>query len=85
LLAGFNNNIKAEHAYDGFNFDSNKVTTQVSAVEAALGNYYDPLVNGLVDDVDKAIAELKAALESAGVRDIQAELEKQAAEYVAKN
>ena len=84
LLAGFNNNIKAEHVYDGFNFDSTNVTTQVAAVEAALGNYYNPLVNGLVEDVDKAIAELKAALESAGVRDIQAELEKQAADYVTK-
>jgi len=83
LLAAFNNNIKAEHPYDGFTFDSTNVTTQVAAVEAALGNYYEPLINGLVDDVDKSITELSAALESAGIRDIQAELEKQAAEFVA--
>jgi putative aldouronate transport system substrate-binding protein len=83
LHGGFNNNIKPEHPYDGFTFDSTNVTTQVASVEAAIGTYYDPLVNGLVDDVDVAISELKTSLESAGVRDIQAELERQAAEFIA--
>jgi len=55
----------------------------VAAVEAAIGSYYDPLVNGLVNDVDTSIAELKAALDNAGIQDILAELEAQAAEYVA--
>ncbi len=76
-------NIKPDHVYDGFNFDSTKVSTQFAAVEAALGNYYDPLVNGLVEDVDKSIAEFSAALESAGIRDVMAEMESQAAAYVA--
>lgn len=83
MLAAFNANIKADHPYDGFNFDSTKVATQVAAVEAAIGTYYDPLVNGLVDDVDASIEALRAALESAGIRDVLAEMEAQAAEHVA--
>jgi len=84
LKDAFNNNVKQAHVYDGFNFDSTKVSTQFAAVEAALGNYYDPLKNGLVDDVDKALEELKAALESAGIRDVLDELKRQAEEYVTK-
>lgn len=85
MLEGFKSNQKGEHPYDGFNFDSTSVTTQLAAVEAALGNYYGPLTSGLVNDVEKSIEELKAALENAGIRDILAELEKQAAEHVAAN
>lgn len=84
LKEAFNNNIKEAHVYDGFNFDSTNVSTQFAAVEAALGNYYNPLINGLVDDVDKAIEEMKAALESAGIQDVLDELNRQAAEYVAE-
>ncbi len=68
--------------YDGFNFDSSKVATQFAAVEAAMGNYYEPLVSGLVDDVDKSIKALHDALESAGIRDVQKEIERQVAEYI---
>ena len=39
----FNNNIKEDHVYDGFNFDSSNVSTQFAAVEAAIDNYYNPL------------------------------------------
>ena len=49
-----------------------------------MGNYYDPLVNGLVDDVDASIEALRQALESAGIRDVLAEMESQAAAYVGK-
>ena len=78
LQEAWKKNVMEPTIYDGFNFDPTPVSTQFAAVEAALGNYYEPLVNGLVDDVDKTIAEMKAALESAGIRDIQKELEKQA-------
>lgn len=84
LKETFNNNIKPEHVYDGFNFDPTSVSTQFAAVEAALGNYYDPLKNGLVDDVDKSIKEMKAALESAGIQDVLDEMKRQAKEYVAE-
>lgn len=83
MVASWNANVKAEHPYDGFNFDSSPVSVQFAAVEAALGNYYDPLVNGLVDDVDGTIEEFSAALESAGIRDVLAEMQKQAEEYLA--
>lgn len=83
MKESWNNNVKPEHVYDGFTFNNENVTTQVAAVEAACGNYYDPLINGLVDDVDATIAALKDALETAGIRDIQAEIERQAAEFVA--
>jgi putative aldouronate transport system substrate-binding protein len=84
MLEAWNNNVKGDHVYDGFNFDSTNVTTQVAAVEAALSTYYDPLVNGLVDDVDASLEQFRAAMESAGIRDIIAELESQAAAYVAE-
>ncbi len=85
MIDTWNNNVKSEHPYDSFNFDSTSVSTQFAAVEAAVGTYFDPLVNGLVDDVDASIEEFKAALESAGIRDILAEMEKQAAEHVKNN
>lgn len=83
LQKAFNSSIKAEHLYDGFNFNSSNVSTQFAAVEAALGTYYSPLKNGLVDDVDKTIAEMKAALKSAGIQDVLDEMKRQADEYVA--
>ena len=81
MLEEWGNNIKEAHPYDGFNFDITNVSTQFAAVEAALGNYYDPLINGLVDDVDASIEALRSALESAGIRDVLAEMERQAAAY----
>ncbi|MBQ8638927.1 MAG: extracellular solute-binding protein [Lachnospiraceae bacterium] len=83
IMEEWNANVKPQHPYDSFNFDSTNVSTQFAAVEAALGSYYDPLVNGLVDDVDASVAALKDALESAGIRDIIEEMEAQAAEHVA--
>lgn len=82
MQEAWENNIKEPHPYDGFNFDTTKVSTQFAAVEAALGNYYAPLTNGLVDDVDASIEALRSALESAGIRDVLAEMESQAAAYV---
>ena len=83
MMDKWNSNVKAEHPYDGFNFDSTNVTTQMAAVDAALATYFDPLTNGLVDDVDATLEQFRAAMETAGIRDILAELEKQAADYVA--
>ena len=83
IMDVWNNNVKPEHIYDGFNFDSTKVATQMAAVDATITTYYDPLVSGLVTDVDKTLDEFRAALETAGIRDIIAELESQATAYVA--
>lgn len=79
----FTNNQREDHPYDGFNFNTENVTSQVAAVEAAVDTYYKPLINGLVDDVDQSVKDMKSALESAGIRDILTELDKQAADYVA--
>ena len=47
-------------------------------------NYYNPLINGLVDDVDASIDAMNAAMDSAGIQDILDEMNRQAAEYVAE-
>ena len=52
--------------------------------EAAIDNYYNPLINGLVDDVDASIDAMNAAMDSAGIQDILDEMNRQAAEYVAE-
>lgn len=82
VLASFEANIKPEHPLDGFGFDTANVTTQCAAVEAACGTYYYPLMNGIVEDVDASIADFKAAVESAGIRDIEEELQRQIEEYL---
>jgi len=79
----FEANIKVEHVYDGFSFNPTNVSTQVAAVDAVISTYYEPLTNGLVADVDQSFAEMKEALEQAGINDVLAELERQASEYVA--
>lgn len=85
ILDNWNANVKAEHPYDGFNFNTEPVTTQVAAVDAVVATYYGPLTNGVVEDVEKSFNEFKEMLDKAGIRDIIAELEKQAAEHVAAN
>lgn len=84
IEANYKANVKEGHLYDGFNFDTTKVSTQFAAVDAACGTYYAPLVNGLVEDVDSSIAEWKAALESAGIQTLIDELNTQAEDYLAK-
>ena len=50
--------------------DGAVVPSPVAAVEAAIDNYYNPLINGLVDDVDASIDAMNAAMDSAGIQDI---------------
>lgn len=83
LMAIWKANIRQiEHPYRGFTFNSESVSTQFAAVEAAMGTYYDPLLNGLVDDVDASIEALRQAMESAGMQDILDEIERQAKEFL---
>lgn len=82
LVEEWNNNIKESHVLDGFTFDNTNVATQVAAVEANIETYYNPLINGLVDDVDATIEQFSAALESAGIRDILAEMEAQKTAFI---
>ncbi len=83
ILEDFAANAKEAHPYDGFNFDATNVSTQIAAVQGTVDTYYDPLINGLVDDVDTAIEQLRSSLKSAGMQDILDELDRQLTEYVA--
>ena len=83
MMESWRNNIKAEHPYDGFTFNRTPVETQMSAVEAVLGKYYNQLINGIVDDVDATIAAYAKDLETAGINAVRTELEKQLSEYLA--
>lgn len=87
MMQAWSENIfdKSSWVYNGFKFDSTNVTTQVAAVEANVATYYTPLINGLVDDVDKAIEDFRKAMETAGIQDILDELNEQAAAFVAEN
>lgn len=82
MQAKWEENVKEEHVLDGFNFDNSKVSSQVAAVEANIVTYYDPLVNGLVDDVDASLDQFRQALETAGILEIMDELQRQVTEYV---
>ena len=74
---------KPAHVLEGFTFDNTNVASQVAAVEANIETYYNPLVNGLVDDVDAKIEQFRAALESAGIQDVLDELERKKEEFIA--
>ena len=74
MMEEWNANVKGDHIYDGFNFDNTNVATQVAAVEANIDTYYNPLVNGLVEDVDATIEQFRQALEAAGMTSVQIEL-----------
>ena len=78
-------NVREEHILDGFSFDSTPVSTQFAAVEAAMGTYFDPLVNGLVDDVDASLEQFRSAMEAAGIQDILNEMQSQVDALVASN
>lgn len=82
LNAFFQANIRDAHALDSFSFDSSNVSTQYAAVEAVMGTYFDPLVNGLVSDVDASLEEFRSAMEAAGIRDVLAEMQSQVDAYV---
>lgn len=79
----FLNNVKDPHPLDNFSFDPTNVSTQFAAVEAVTTTYFDPLVNGLVDDVDKWIADFRAALDAAGVQDLLNEMQSQVDAFLA--
>lgn len=83
LIAEFDEKAATPHPYDSFAFDPSNVATEFAAVGAAYENYYAPLVNGLVEDPEATIAELKKALDDAGMQDIIAEVKRQAEEYIA--
>lgn len=85
LEAYFMAHIKEDHILDGFAFDPSNVSTQFAAVEAAMATYFDPLVNGLVADVDASLEQFRTAIEAAGVQDVLDEMQKQADAFIEAN
>lgn len=81
----WNENIKPDHIYDGFTFDSSKVSSEIAAVDTVLAQYYNPIIYGMAGDVDKAISELRKQLENAGINTIYEEIKAQAAAFVDNN
>ena len=81
----FKENLYETHLLDSFTFNPEAVATQVAAVDAVQSTYFDPLINGLVDDVDATIEEFKEALDYAGMQDILDELQRQIDEFAAAN
>ena len=79
----FLEHVREEHVLDSFAFDTNPVSTQYAAVEAAMGTYFDPLIFGLVDDVDASLEAFRSALDAAGVQDVLKEMQKQVDEFAA--
>ena len=81
----WNANVKVDHIYDRFTFDNSTVNIEMAAVNTILTQYYTPITYGMVDDVDKAIEELRNQLNKAGIETIHNEIKRQAEEFVAKN
>lgn len=73
------------HILEGFAFDSSHVSTEYAAVEAVMSTYFDPLINGLVGDVDATLDEFRKAMDAAGVQTVLTELQSQIDTYIAEN
>lgn len=79
----FKANLREDHVLDGFSFDSTPVSTQYAAVEAAMGMYHTPLLNGLVSDVDATLEQYRAAMKAAGIQDVLDEMQSQVNAFIA--
>ena len=67
----------------GFNFDKSSVENQISACTVVCQSYDYNIYTGSVDP-NVAIAEMYAKLDEAGLKDIEAELQKQINEFLGK-
>ncbi|MEK8216953.1 MULTISPECIES: ABC transporter substrate-binding protein [unclassified Paenibacillus] len=66
-----------------FVFDNSKVKTQIANIGNVMLRYAVPLEYGVIDDIDKGLAELNKQLKSAGIDKIQAELQAQIDAFLA--
>jgi putative aldouronate transport system substrate-binding protein len=66
----------------GFYEDLSSVNTQVSSIDAVRQQYEDAVIRGLVD-LNQAKAQFQAALIDAGVKDVQAEVQRQVDAFLA--
>jgi putative aldouronate transport system substrate-binding protein len=66
-----------------FVFDNSKVKTEIANVGNVMLRYAIPLEYGVIDDIDKGLADLNKQLKSAGVEKIQTELQAQIDAFLA--
>lgn len=66
-----------------FVFDNSNVKTEIANIGNVMLRYAIPLEYGVIDDIDKALADLNKQLNSAGVENIQAELQAQIDAFLA--
>lgn len=69
----------------GFTFNSEPVKTEIAQMATITANIDKMLGNGVVPDVDKYLADIKAKLDAAGQQKVIAEIERQIAEWKANN
>ena len=70
------------HPLQAFTFDKTAVETEVANM-TAVEKEYNAIRYGLLEDVDTAVAEYRAALESAGYDKVKAEYDRQVKEFMA--
>ncbi|QSF45001.1 ABC transporter substrate-binding protein [Paenibacillus tianjinensis] len=66
-----------------FVFDNSKVKTEIANVGNVMLRYAIPLEYGVIDDIDKGLADLNKQLKAAGVEKIQTELQAQIDAFLA--
>ena len=69
--------------YQGFLFNSNNVKTEIANLKNVSKQYAQPVYFGAVDNVDTAFETLAAKLKAAGIDRVKAEVEQQAAVFLA--
>ncbi|WP_337103383.1 ABC transporter substrate-binding protein [Paenibacillus sp. YIM B09110] len=69
--------------YMGFLFNSSNVKSEIAALKNVSTQYAQPIYFGAVDDMDAAFDTLTAKLKAAGIDRVKAEVEQQAALFMA--
>lgn len=69
--------------YLGFTFNSENIKTEVANIKNVSTQYAQPIFIGAINDVDSAFDTLDKKLKAAGIDKAKAEVEKQAAEFLA--
>lgn len=71
------------YALETFVFDDSAVKTEVANISNIMVRYGIPLVYGLVEDLDKGLAQLNAQLDAAGIDKVQQEMQSQIDTFLA--
>lgn len=82
LMHIWRNSVKPDNPLDGFVYQNVNYASEIAELDTIIAHYYDPLINGIVDDVDEGIAALREQLEEIGIQEIYEDIKKQAEEYI---